>query len=135
MVGAVQTGVSSRDIFQGSLTLAGHSCLALPCVRYTSDATLPHHVGPVANRRACRAETSLPYQPFGHARCPMASALRGAGHSSDSLLPRIGNNVNQIARHVNAEDEVQEMRAVKKLWHQIQGLIESAAGSVVEEQG
>ncbi|UAJ80096.1 hypothetical protein IT072_03295 [Leifsonia sp. ZF2019] len=43
--------------------------------------------------------------------------------------------MNQIARHVNAEDEVQEMRAVKKLWHQIQGLIESAAGSVVEEQG
>ncbi|UAJ81717.1 MobC family plasmid mobilization relaxosome protein (plasmid) [Leifsonia sp. ZF2019] len=51
-------------------------------------------------------------------------------------LSRIGNNVNQIARHVNAEDQVtfQEMRAVKKLLDQIQGLIESAAGSVVEGQ-
>jgi hypothetical protein len=43
-------------------------------------------------------------------------------------LSRIGNNVNQIARHVNAEDTVtyQEMRAVRMLLTEVQGMISDA---------
>jgi len=43
-------------------------------------------------------------------------------------LSRIGNNVNQIARHVNAEDTFtyQEMRAVRMLLTEVQGMISDA---------
>lgn len=50
-------------------------------------------------------------------------------------LSRIGNNVNQIARHVNTEDAVtyEEMRAARMLLVQVQRLISdaiAAAGAV-----
>lgn len=43
-------------------------------------------------------------------------------------LSRIGNNVNQIARHVNTEDVVtyEEMRAARMLLVQVQALISAA---------
>lgn len=43
-------------------------------------------------------------------------------------LSRIGNNVNQIARHVNTEDVVtyEEMRAARMLLVQVQALITAA---------
>lgn len=43
-------------------------------------------------------------------------------------LSRIGNNVNQIARHVNTEDAVtlEEMRAARLLLVQVQALITAA---------
>jgi len=43
-------------------------------------------------------------------------------------LSRIGNNVNQIARHVNTEDVVtyEEMRAARELLGQVQALITAA---------
>ena len=46
-------------------------------------------------------------------------------------LSRIGNNVNQIARHVNTEDAVtfEEMRAARMLLVQVQKLISDAVSS------
>ena len=46
-------------------------------------------------------------------------------------LSRIGNNVNQIARHVNTEDVVtyEEMRATRMLLTQVQKLISDAIAS------
>lgn len=47
-------------------------------------------------------------------------------------LSRIGNNVNQIARHVNTDDVVtyEEMRAARMLLVQVQALITAAMGDV-----
>lgn len=45
-------------------------------------------------------------------------------------LSRIGNNLNQIARHVNEEDRVtlEEMRAARALIREVQGILNRAAG-------
>lgn len=45
-------------------------------------------------------------------------------------LSRIGNNLNQIARHVNEEDRVtlDEMRAARSLIREVQQVINRAAG-------
>lgn len=52
-------------------------------------------------------------------------------------LARIGNNVNQIARHVNAEDAVtfSEMQATRALLRQVQQAIENAAKSGGDDRG
>ena len=52
-------------------------------------------------------------------------------------LARIGNNVNQIARHVNAEDVVtfDEMRATRELLRMVQKLIEDARRSGGDRRG
>ncbi|MBW3069626.1 MobC family plasmid mobilization relaxosome protein [Actinomyces sp. 594] len=49
-------------------------------------------------------------------------------------LSRIGNNINQIARHVNVDGEVtvEQMRATRELLKQIQRTIDAAAGAEVE---
>lgn len=49
-------------------------------------------------------------------------------------LSRIGNNINQIARHVNTDDatSMEEMRAARQLLGQIQHVIESASEARVE---
>ena len=46
-------------------------------------------------------------------------------------LSRIGNNLNQIARHVNEEDRVtlDEMRAARSLIREVQQVINRAAGA------
>ncbi|MGO2520380.1 MAG: plasmid mobilization relaxosome protein MobC [Microbacterium sp.] len=48
-------------------------------------------------------------------------------------LSRIGNNLNQIARHVNEEDRVtyEEMRAARALIVEVQQVINRAAGEQV----